>query len=58
MEYRQVEVIWRDAEEQGTVGWNDLDDMIEYARHHVLPCTVWIRHPEDEHHIALGKMYR
>mgnify|MGYP003141309738 CR=1 FL=1 len=35
MEYRLVEVIWRDAEEQGTVGWNDLDDMIEYAQYRI-----------------------
>ena len=56
MEYRQVEVIWRDAEEQGTVGWNDLDDMIEYAK---TPCTTmhsigYVVY-EDEHHIALAR---
>ena len=26
-----VEVIWRDAEESGEIGWNDLDEMKEYA---------------------------
>ena len=56
MEYRLVEVIWRDAEEHGTVGWNDLDEMLAYAKN---PCPTmhsigYVVH-EDEYHIALAR---
>ena len=56
MEYRLVEVIWRDAEEHGTVGWNDLDEMLAYAKNpcptmHSIGYVVY----EDEFHIALAR---
>ena len=35
--YKLVEVIWRDAEEYGEVGWNDLKAMKRYAKK---PCPI------------------
>jgi hypothetical protein len=30
--YPLVEIIWVDAEEHGEVGWNDLKEMLKYAK--------------------------
>jgi len=35
--YKLVEVIWRDAEEYGEIGWNDLKAMKRYAKK---PCPI------------------
>jgi len=35
--YKLVEVIWKDAEEYGEIGWNDLKAMKRYARK---PCPL------------------
>jgi hypothetical protein len=49
-----VEVWWRDAEEYGVVGWNDLEEMKEYAAE---PCPLvksvgYLLH-DSESHISL-----
>lgn len=36
-EYPIVEVMWVDAEEKGEVGWNDIKEMIKYAKR---PCPT------------------
>jgi len=53
-DYPIVEVLWVDAEEKGDVGWNDLKEMIKYAKR---PCPTmksvgYVLHRTDEH-IAL-----
>jgi hypothetical protein len=35
--YPLVEVVWRDAEEYGDVGWNDFEDALKFAEE---PCTI------------------
>tara|TARA_R110000824_G_C14989274_1_gene655035 strand:+ start:176 stop:466 length:291 start_codon:yes stop_codon:yes gene_type:complete len=35
--YPIVEVTWQDAEEKGDVGWNDIKDIIKYAKK---PCPT------------------
>ena len=46
-----VEIIWKDAEEYGEVGWNDLKAMKRYAKK---PCPVmrsvgYVLHQDDQH---------
>jgi len=36
-EYPIVEVTWVDAEEKGEIGWNDIKEMIKYAKR---PCPT------------------
>jgi len=53
-DYPIVEVLWVDAEEKGDVGWNDLKEMIKYAKR---PCPTmksvgYVLHRTTDH-IAL-----
>ena len=49
-----VEVIWVDAEEHGDTGWNDLKDMMKYAKK---PCpemhTVGYEVYRNDEHISI-----
>jgi len=36
-EYQIVEVLWSDAEEKGDTGWNDIKEMLQYAKK---PCPI------------------
>jgi hypothetical protein len=52
--YPLVEVVWRDAEEYGEVGWNDFEDVLKFAEE---PCTIvrsigYLLY-ESESHISL-----
>jgi hypothetical protein len=52
--YPLVEVLWRDAEEIGEVGWNDLDEILSEAKK---PCPLvhsvgYLIH-DGEAHISL-----
>ena len=53
-QYDIVEVIWRDAEEHGEIGWNTLKDQLTYAKK---PCptmhSVGYEVYRDEDHISL-----
>ncbi len=53
-EYSIVEVIWKDAEEHGDVGWNNLKSQLTYAKK---PCpnmkTVGYCVYQNEDHISL-----
>jgi len=53
-----VEVIWIDAEEYGEIGWNDTDEVLEYAKK---PCptmrSIGYCVHRDEHHIAILSTY-
>ena len=56
--YPLVEVLWRDAEEVGDVGWNDLEEMLEAARD---PCPLvysvgYLVH-DSETHISLIRAF-
>jgi hypothetical protein len=53
-----VEVLWRDAEEYGEVGWNDIEEIKEYAKS---PCPLvrsigYVLH-NSESHISLIRAY-
>jgi len=52
--YKIVECLWSDAEEKGDVGWNDLSELLKYAKK---PCpvmrTVGYEVYRDADHIAL-----
>lgn len=53
-DYRLAMVEWVDAEEYGSVGWNDIKEVLAYAKK---PCPQmrsvgWVVH-EDDDHIAL-----
>jgi len=49
-----VEVVWVDAEEKGDIGWNDLKEMIRYAKK---PCptmhTVGYEVYRSDSHVAI-----
>jgi hypothetical protein len=53
-EYDIVEVVWRDAEEHGDIGWNTLKDQLAYAKK---PCpimkSVGYEVYRDDDHISL-----
>ena len=53
-EYRLVLVEWTDAEEHGEMGWNDLEEMLEYAAKEcpIMRSVGWCVH-ESASHIAL-----
>ena len=52
--YPIIEVVWVDAEEKGEVGWNDIKELIAYAKK---PCptmrTVGYEIYRDDDHVAL-----
>jgi len=52
--YPIVEVVWVDAEEKGEVGWNDIKEMVRYAKK---PCptmrTIGYQIYRGDDHIAL-----
>ncbi len=52
--YPIVEVVWVDAEEKGEVGWNDIKELVRYAKK---PCptmrTIGYEIYRGEEHIAL-----
>jgi hypothetical protein len=46
-----VEVVWVDAAEEGDIGWNDLDELLEKAAE---PCPImrsvgYVLHHSEEH---------
>jgi len=53
-QYDIIEVIWKDAEEHGEIGWNTLKDQLSYAKK---PCptmhSVGYEVYRDEDHISL-----
>ena len=51
IEYDMVEVLWKDAEEHGEIGWNTLKDQLAYAKK---PCPImrsigYCVHKDDDH---------